>query len=82
MANIWVGDGSPGSPGPPGKFNLGWQALYTSSKHKSNILKKLLVFPGDWHILKSFQPVLMKLYYHARLKELAQKFGFTELLVH
>ena len=33
----------------------------------------LIPFPGDWHILKNLQPVLMKIYYHAGLQDLAAK---------
>ncbi len=44
-------------------------------------LHKLLISPGEWHTLANFQPVLMKIYYHAGLKQLAQASGFrTETL--
>ena len=39
-------------------------------------MTKLFIFPGDWHVLKNYQPVLIKVYYNAGLKELAQTAGF------
>ena len=39
-------------------------------------LEKLIIFPEDWHVLKYFQPILIKIHYNAGLKELAQSCGF------
>ena len=51
-----------------------YKHLMSIKKQYSSALKKLLIFPGDWHILKNYQPILMKVYYYynAGLKELAR----------
>ena len=64
----------------------GWVILVGDGKtyqHFMNIkrqyktpFEKLLIFPGDWHTLKNYQPILMKVYYNAGLRELAKSCGF------
>jgi hypothetical protein len=39
-------------------------------------MDKLLIFPGDWHLLKNYQEVLMKQYFHSGLKDNAMETGF------
>ena len=51
--------------------------ILQSLKHEyGNELKWLLPFPGDWHILKNYQIALLKPYYEAGLKEMAQAAGY------
>ena len=42
----------------------------------SDDLQWMILYPRDWHLLKNFQPVLMKLYFEAGLKQLAEAMGF------
>ena len=39
-------------------------------------LKWVLPYPGDWHLLKNYQRVLMKVYYDAGFKSLAEAAGY------
>ena len=39
-------------------------------------LSNILIYPGDWHILKNFQEVLMRVYFAPGLKEIAMNSGY------
>ena len=39
-------------------------------------LLQVLIISEDWHTLKNYQPILMKVYYQAGLRELAKSCGF------
>ena len=59
---------------------VGDQKLFSNMqrlKHQYRAeLEWLSPYPGDWHILKNFQPVLSKLYHHAELCDLAAETGY------
>ena len=53
-----------------------YRHLMNVKKQYSTMLRKILLFPGDWYILKIYQPILMKEYYSAGLREMAKNSGY------
>ena len=53
-----------------------FQYLTKIKKKYGQALHKLIIYPGDWHLLKNFQEVLMKQYFHSGLQEIALASGF------
>ena len=53
-----------------------YEHLQSIKKEYGNDLKWLLPFPGDWHLLKNYQEVLLKIYFDAGLSDLAKISGY------
>ena len=52
------------------------QYLQAIKNEYGNDLKWLLPFPGDWHLLKNYQEVMLKIYFDAGLSDLAKCSGY------
>ena len=54
-------------------------SAYSHSKQSiyGSDLSWFIPFPGDWHILKNYQEVLVKIYFEAGLLDLAKSSGYT-----
>ena len=53
-----------------------YERLQSIKKEYSQDLCWMYPFPGDWHILKNFQEVLIKIYYDGGLCDLAKASGY------
>ena len=55
---------------------ISYKHLMDIKRQYSKALRKLLIFPGDRHILKNYLPILMKIYFCAGLREMAKNSGY------
>ena len=55
---------------------LTYELVQSIKKEYGNDLEWLLPFPGDWHVLKNYQEVLLKIYLDAGLRDLAKCSGY------
>ena len=53
-----------------------YERLQSIKREYGQDLSWMIPFPGDWHILKNFQEVLIKIYYDAGLRDLALASGY------
>ena len=53
-----------------------YERLQSLKTEYGNDLTWMIPFPGDWHVLKNYQEVLIKAYYDAGLSELAIASGY------
>ena len=58
-----------------------YQHLVNIKRQYGVALEKSIIFPGYWHLLKNFQPILIKVYYNAGLRELAKSCGFQSAIL-
>ena len=53
-----------------------YERLHSIRLEYGNESKWLVLFPGDWHFLKNYQEVLLKIYFEAGLSDLARASGY------
>ncbi len=53
-----------------------YERLHSIRVEYGNESKWLIIFPGDWHFLKNYQEVLIKIYFDAGLSDLARSSGY------
>lgn len=53
-----------------------YERLQSIKREYGNDLAWMIPFPGDWHLLKNYQEVLLKIYFDAGLSELAKASGY------
>ena len=56
-----------------------YERLQCIKAEYGNDLAWMYPFPGDWHFLKNFQEVLLKIYFDAGLSELAKASGYQSI---